>query len=315
MTPPKLGQQFATVLDLAVDLVAAVDADALLVMVEAPVEWEQLKKATGDTRLVVAADAEEDLAGAKECGLDCVYVNLPEAPIHDKLSQALLESVADDLLTPNADVVVVYSGFEPGSIDSLSLISLDEHLGRLTVRDLQKLETTVPLETLKSVVDLAVEIGREGRESKRVGTMFVVGDHRQVLEDCQVIGFDPVHGYKRRERRLRDPKVREAIKEIALLDGAFIIAADGTVEASCQMLQTGKISGLTLSRGLGTRHWAGAGITKKTKSLAVVVSESSGTVRLFQDGEVVLRIEPFRRAMKFREFEQDTPAAEQGAAK
>ena len=45
------------------------------------------------------------------------------------------------------------------------LIRLDEHLGRLTSRDLRQLSTVVPLETLKTVVDLAIEIGREGRDA------------------------------------------------------------------------------------------------------------------------------------------------------
>ncbi|MCA9220614.1 MAG: DNA integrity scanning protein DisA nucleotide-binding domain protein, partial [Planctomycetales bacterium] len=61
------------------------------------------------------------------------------------------------------------------------------------------------------------------------------------------------------------------------------------------------------SKGLGTRHWAAAAITKTTKAIAVVVSESSGTVRLFQNGEVILRIEPFRRAMKWKDFDSELP--------
>ena len=56
-----------------------------------------------------------------------------------------------------ARLVVVYSGFEVDTIDSISYIELDEHLGRLTARDLRQLETSVPLETLKTVIDLAVE--------------------------------------------------------------------------------------------------------------------------------------------------------------
>ena len=36
----------------------------------------------------------------------------------------------------------------------------------------------------------------------------------------------------------------------------------------------------------------------------------SGTVRVFQNGEVVLRIEPFRRAMKWKDFEYEAPREE-----
>ena len=64
-------------------------------------------------------------------------------------------------------------------------------------------------------------------------------------------------------------------------------------------------TGLTLPKGLGTRHWTAAAITNVTNALAVVVSQSTGAVRLFQEGEVILRIAPMRhaRAMKWIEEE------------
>jgi DNA integrity scanning protein DisA with diadenylate cyclase activity len=217
--------------------------------------------------------------------------------------------VAREILAPGACVVAVYSGFEPGKIDSMSYLELDEHLGRLTARDLRQLETRVPLDTLKTVVDLAIDIGREGREGKPVGTMFVVGDTRKVLEEAAPSGFDPLKGYSRKERNLTDSRVREGVKEIAQLDGAFIVSADGTVERACQILDTSAAS-ITLTKGLGARHWAGAAISKKTKAIAIVVSETNGTVRIFENGEVVLRIEPFRRAMKWTDFESESAAQE-----
>ena len=97
------------------------------------------------------------------------------------LRQPLLEAVADDILAPGSCVVAIYSGFEADAMDSVSIINLGEHLDRLTGRDLRLLETRVPLDTLRLVVDLAVEIGREGREGKPVGTIFVVGDTRKVM--------------------------------------------------------------------------------------------------------------------------------------
>ena len=157
-------------------------------------------------------------------------------------------------------------------------------------------------------MDLAVDIGREGREGKPVGTIFVVGDHRKVLKLCYPQGFDAVKGYKPEERRLQDPKVREAIKEVAQLDGAFIVSADGLVVSSSQYLSA-PAEDLVLSKGLGARHWAAAAISKATAALAIAVSESNGTVRVFQNGEVMLRIEPFRRAMKWKDFEYDLPVA------
>lgn len=307
MKPQTFSKQFATIYELAVQLSQAAEADALLVLLDGPTDWEALKKIAGNEKLLVAADGRAELEGAAEHGLATVVLDMKEAPIFEKLAQALLEAVADEILEPGANVVAVYSGFEAEKIDSISYIRLDEHLGRLTARDLRQLETSVPLDTLKIVVDLAIEIGREGREGKRVGTMFVVGDSRKVLLHSHSASFDPVKGYSRQERNLSDPRTREAIKEIAQLDGAFIVAPDGTVEKSCQIVAFPQTN-LTLSKGLGSRHWAAAAISKHTNAIAVVVSESNGTVRLFQNGEVMLRVEPFRRAMKWKDFDYEPPA-------
>jgi DNA integrity scanning protein DisA with diadenylate cyclase activity len=258
--------------------------------------------------VLVAADDEAHLAGAAEGGLSKVLLDVAGLPVQERLAQALLECVAAELIPPQAQVVAVYSGFEAGTIDSVSVLKLEEHLGQLTSRDLRNLETKVPLETLKLVVDVAVEIGREGREGKPVGTLFVVGDTRKVLQSSHSTGFDPVRGYARGERNLSDPRVREGIKEIAQLDGAFIVGPDGTVEAAARYIDA-SAENVSVAKGLGARHWAAAAITRRTRSVAVAVSETNGTVRLFQNGEVVLRIEPFRRAMKWKDFEYEPPAS------
>ncbi|MFW5693467.1 MAG: DNA integrity scanning protein DisA nucleotide-binding domain protein [Thermoguttaceae bacterium] len=222
----------------------------------------------------------------------------------------MLEAVADDFFSPGSQVVALYAGFDADTIDSISVINLDEHLNRLTGRDLRQLETRVPLDTLKMVVDLAVEIGREGREGKPVGTLFVVGDARKVLASSHPAGFDPVRGYNRKERNLAEPRVREGLKEIAQMDGAIIVSADGTVEAACRYLDC-SAADVTLSKGLGARHWAAAAVSRATNAVAVTVSQSNGTVRIFQNGEVVLRIEPqLRRPMVWKEFEYEPPPSE-----
>ena len=295
--------------DLAVRMAKSSDIDALLVLVEGPTDWQRLKKLAGSRQVLIAADKEAQVEGAEEAGLFTVVLDMVGGAVYERLTQALLESVADDILEPGASVIALYSGFEVGAIDSISVIRLDEHLGRLTVRDLRQLETSVPLDTLKTVVDLAVEIGREGREGKPVGTLFVVGDSRKTLKLCHPISFDPVRGYNRRDRSLDDPRVREGIKEIAQMDGAFIVSADGTIEAAAQYISAPAAS-VTLSKGLGARHWAAATVTKATKAIAVTVSETNGTVRLFQNGEVMLRIEPFHRAMKWKEFEYEPPTSD-----
>jgi len=309
MTAHRFTEEFATLYAAAVQLARSLKADALLLLLDGPTDWEKVQQLADGQKVLVAADTADRLTGAAERGLQTVLLDMAGSPVHERLQQALLESVADELLPSGARVVTLYSVFEPGEIDSFSVVELGEHLVRLTASDLRKLETHVPLDTLKTVVDLALEIGREGREGKPVGTLFVVGDTRKVLAFSHPAGFDPVKGYSRKERRLDDRRVREGIKEIAQVDGAIVVSADGVVEAAARYIDA-PATGITLAKGLGARHWAAAAITRATKAVAVAVSESSGTIRLFQGGEMILRIEPFRRPLRWKDYEFEPPNLE-----
>lgn len=302
-------EDFKTVYDLAVRLALTAEADALLLLMEGPSDWERIKKLGGREKIIVAADLPEQLEGSEDFELETVVINMAGSQVRERLTQALLECVAREILESGARVVAVYSGFEAGIMDSISVIQLSEHLKRLTTRDLRKLETLVPLDTLKTVVDLAVEIGRVGREGKRVGTLLVVGDTKKVLACSYPTGFDPVKGYSRKERNLKDRRVREAMKEIAQMDGAFVISSQGIVEASARYIDA-SAEDVSLPKGLGTRHWAAAAISNVTNAVAVAVSESNGTVRIFQNGEVMLRIEPLGRPMKWKGFELESAESE-----
>ncbi len=309
MTPPPAATKAtSSLLALAFEAVPRLGAAALLILPEGPLDWESLRAPAVAVKTLVAVTTDRHRDAAREAGLTPVEVDETDAAITERISLALIEAVATDLLSAGDRVAVVYSGFEAETLDSLTVVRLGEHLERLSSRDLRALETSVPFETLKAVVDVAVEIGREGREGKNVGTLIVVGDVRNVLNRSRTLGFDPFKGYRRKERNLRDIRVREAIKEIAQMDGAFVVARDGTVEAACRLIDAPN-TGLTLPKGLGTRHWAAAAITNVSNALAVVVSQSTGTVRLFQGGEIILRIAPMRhyRAMKWHDSETEHP--------
>lgn len=310
MTPSALSKPMASLLELACEAVPALGAAAVLILTEGTMDWSAVRSLGGDARVLVATPHDKHRQAAIEAGLIGVEVEPSDASIAERITLALIQAVADDQLKAGARVLVVYSGFEAETLDSVTVIRLGEHLERLTSRDLRALETSVPFETLKAVVDVAVEIGREGREGKAVGTLLVVGDARDVLARSRTLGFDPFKGYRRKDRNIRDSKVREALKEIAQLDGGFVVSRDGTVEAACRIIDA-PTTGLTLPKGLGTRHWAAAAITNVTTAVAVVVSQSTGTVRIFQKGEVILRIAPMRhvRAMKWHEHDTEpTPS-------
>jgi diadenylate cyclase len=89
----------------------------------------------------------------------------------------------------------------------------------------------VDTRVLEQTVSLAVEIAREGREGRKIGTLFLVGDSGEVIKRSKPLILDPLLGHP------------------------------------------------------------DASISRQTRAVAVVVSESS-MVRMFDDGELVSEIVP-----------------------
>jgi diadenylate cyclase len=148
----------------------------------------------------------------------------------------------------------------------------------------------VDKQVLEQTISLAVEIAREGREGRKIGTLFVVGDSGEVTKRSKPLILDPLHGHPEESKQIEDPDTRETIKELAQLDGAFLVSNDGVVLSAARYIDAASNS-LDLPLGLGSRHMAGASISLQTNAVAVVVSESS-MVRMFDDGELVSEIVP-----------------------
>ena len=143
---------------------------------------------------------------------------------------------------------------------------------------------------LEQAVTLAVEIAREGREGRKIGTLFVIGDADEVLKSSRPLILDPLAGHPDEAKRIDDPNLRETLKELAQIDGAFVVSEDGIVVSAARYIDTVSDS-LNVPLGLGSRHVAAASVSHRTSAVAVTVSESS-MVRVFDDGELISEIAP-----------------------
>lgn len=152
-------------------------------------------------------------------------------------------------------------------------------------------ESRVSPRVLEDTLYLAVELAREGREGRKVGTMFVVGDEDEVLRHSRPLILDPLYGHAAESKNIVSSGFRETLKELALLDGAFVVAADGVVLSAARYIDVTSRDGIDVPLGLGSRHIAAANITHVTKAVAIVVSESS-MVRVFADGRIVSEVIP-----------------------
>ncbi len=173
------------------------------------------------------------------------------------------------------------------------------------LRDLGIDEEVISRQTLEAVIFLAVEIAREGREGRNIGTMFVVSDAEATLTQSKSLILDPLWHHPEGAKHVNDPNLRETVKELAQLDGAFIVSDDGVVLSACRYINASS-EGIELPLGLGSRHMAGASISRATGAVAVVVSESA-LVRVFVDGELVAEILPELWLLRERSLHVERP--------
>jgi DNA integrity scanning protein DisA with diadenylate cyclase activity len=161
-----------------------------------------------------------------------------------------------------------------------------KEIGIPRVRDVLSARLTNPA-ILESTLNLAFELAREGREGKRLGALFVIGDAKNVLRQSRQLVINPFEGHKQRECSILNIENWETMKEFAQLDGAFVINDKGIAVAAGRYINISAES--SIQSGLGGRHLAAASISKTTAAVAITVS-ASGIVRIFKDGEVIFRV-------------------------
>jgi diadenylate cyclase len=146
-------------------------------------------------------------------------------------------------------------------------------------------------QTLEEVIQLAVELAREGREGRKIGTLFVIGDVDNVLAQSRSLLLDPLYGHASEVLHVGRAELRETIKEFAQLDGAFVLDDSGTFVSAGRFIDVDVNAPENFFPGLGTRHAAAASISRTTGAIAVAVSQSS-VVRVFARGELRAEIIP-----------------------
>jgi DNA integrity scanning protein DisA with diadenylate cyclase activity len=180
-------------------------------------------------------------------------------------------------------------------LDNILVLDLGKEFQVLTTNKGANMVGSVRPEVFEGVLNLAIELAYQGREGKPVGTIFTLGDHEKVLQLSRQLVMNPFHGYPEEERHILDPDLRETIREFSAIDGAFVVRDDGVVMAAGRHLNAALEEG-DLPRGLGSRHVAGAGITAVTDTVAIAISESDGTVRIFKQGSIFMEIEKASRS-------------------
>jgi DNA integrity scanning protein DisA with diadenylate cyclase activity len=282
------------VLQTACTIANTIKARALFLCTDAPEHVNLVSTWLEKAELVVVTRRREDGEEEWPQGKTLLYAPNINLTRMGQIKIAVLMGLSAGLVSPKDRIVCVAGLPRLHQLDNILILDLSREFELLTTSTGANMMASVRPEVFEGVLNLAIELANQGREGKPVGTIFTLGDHEKVLQLSRQLVINPFRGYPEEERNILDPNLRETIREFAALDGAFVIRDDGVVLAAGRHLNAALEEG-ELPRGLGSRHVAAAGITAVTDAVAITVSESNGTVRIFKRGAIFMEIEKAAR--------------------
>jgi diadenylate cyclase len=242
---------------------------------------------------VILVSRRQDFRAPEEWNELCKVVRLPDIAMTrtGQIKVAILLVAADRLISGGDRILCLTGVDQSESIDTIIVLDMGQEIELFSASTADPLPGDVTPTVFERVLNLAGELGVEGREGRPVGTLFVIGDSDQVLAQSHQLVINPFHGYPENERNILDPQLEETIKEFSAIDGAFVIRGDGVILAAGRYLAPRSKLDEKLPQGLGARHQAAAGITAITQAIALCISQSTGTVSIFKEGRLITDIQ------------------------
>lgn len=247
------------------------------------------------TSLIVVCRDTAETQRAEAAGLRTITVPPFDLTRMNQIKMATLMGFTQEVIR-GGDVFVFLSGLAGRPIDTMVVMQVGQEYELFQTVGQPRLTEHIRPAVFERVLRLALELANEGREGKPVGSMWVIGDHRTVLRYAREGRINPFRGYAERDRNILDESMVDVVKELAKLDGAYIVKGTGAILSAGTTLHPPALEAPSVER-LGSRHAAAAGITALTRSIAITVSESTGVVRVWRRGALITEIERAERSM------------------
>jgi diadenylate cyclase len=274
----------------AVRVAKEVQASSILLYVDALARPEALLRLVGKKlSVILVARDEKEATRAREFTSKVLTVPPVNLTRMGQIKMATLLAFSQRMLAPG-ETFVCLVGVMKGGVDTMVVMSVGEEHEMFRTVDQPKITEHIRRAVFQRVLSLGIELAGEGREGKPVGALFVIGDQDEVQRYCHQTIINPFRGYPEEERNILDDNMTETVKEFCTIDGAFVISGRGVIISAGTTLRTA-VSEEELPQGLGSRHAAAAAITANTRSVAISLSESTGTVRVWRRGELITEIE------------------------
>lgn len=220
----------------------------------------------------------------------CVTIPRSPAGRMDQVSLALIVATMDGYIEEDESVVCLLGASGSKRLDNMLIANPKRDFDWFSEDALRDRKSLPISREFVRLVDIALKFSAEGREGKSIGTVFALGD----IDDLEAISspliLNPLAGHPKKTRSIFDDDFVETIREFSALDGGFLVDRKGIVSSAGVYLDAPITKKVKVQKGLGSRHLAAAAATAKTSAIAIVISESSGTITVFFDGSKVLSL-------------------------
>ncbi|HZK38060.1 MAG TPA: diadenylate cyclase CdaA [Clostridia bacterium] len=148
-----------------------------------------------------------------------------------------------------------------------------EYIGR--TKFLTKSITDIEEEEIKNIVDELIK-AVDFLSGKKIGALIIIERETGLSEIIET-------GTQINGKISSELFINIFIPNTPLHDGAVVIRKGQILAAGCLLPLTDNPN---ISRALGTRHRAGIGITEKSDSMAIIVSEETGNISVAENGKI-----------------------------
>ena len=289
--PPTERAESRLLVSYAFDLARQLGISKILVLADLLQDRRSIETLRKDEKIIWVVRGEGAAEQIEKVKGDS-YVEIPETEVGrmDQVKLGLIMSVLNGAIDVDESLVCLTGVAGSKRLDNLLIANPGRDFPGFAGRSFESSDSLLASSQFARLLDIALRFGKEGREGKPIGTTFVLGDPDAMERFSRPLIMNPLKGHGKKVRNIQNAEFLETLRELASLDGAFIVGEGGVVESAGVYLDAPLTKSVTVPKGLGARHTAAAAVSAKADAVAIVVSESSGTISVFSQGSAILEI-------------------------
>ena len=185
-----------TMIEHAIKIAHEIKADSLLVCVDVISDitdlLEEIKK---NMDFIIIARENENISEETKKHAKILYIPNVNLTRVGRIKIAIAKGIVLGFFKRDDNVVCLSGVPRFGYADSIFVIDVGKEFEILTSDFINDVIENVRPEVFNAALNIACELAAQGRESRKVGTIFVLGDDEKVMQLSRQMIINPLSGY------------------------------------------------------------------------------------------------------------------------